>query len=172
MGSRRFLPQDFTIPRKVWRDTFLIRPLCMEDVVRDFTCYMSCVDYIREGEFIQPITMPFLDFPRHDATLRSALVLLAVAEYEMSLGRRVEYGLFSRDETEEFGCIYIMPSMKRGFDAQVTFWIREDQASALEADLLEFLRAWVPSAYPHLERIAFPGRDVSWNDWFEKTHEQ
>lgn len=162
---RRFLPADFVIPATVWKDQFCIRPLAMEDVVRDFTCYMGCVDYLREGGFIQPPDMPFIDFPRDDMTLREALILLGVAEYEMSLGNRVEYGLFSKDEREEFGCIYIMPSMKEGYDAQVTFWVHQDRQDTLDGPLYTFLKDWVPGAYPFLNTIIFPGRDMAWKEW-------
>ena len=165
MTRRRLFPRTFDIPSTRWRDGFTIRPLCMEDVVRDFTCYMTCVDYLRTGGFIQPPDMPFVDFPRHDMSLRSALVLLGVAEHEMWLGRRVEYGLFNVAETEEYGCIYILPSMTRGFDAQVTFWVREDRHADLDADLYGFLREWVPAVYPMLPRILFPGREMGWDQW-------
>lgn len=90
MAHRKFLPKGFAIPQTEFQGQYCIRPLSMDDAVTDFACYMSCVDYIREGGFIQPTSMPFIDFPRHDMTLRDAIILLAVAEYEMSLGHRIE----------------------------------------------------------------------------------
>ncbi|WP_169546441.1 hypothetical protein [Sneathiella aquimaris] len=163
--QKRFLPKDFSIPTVKWKQKYVIRPLIMEDVTKDFTCYMGCVDYIQEGAFIQPVNRPFTDFPNHNITLRKALILLAVAEYEMALGNRVEYGIFSDDEQEEFGCVYIMPSMKEGHDAQVTFWVKEESYALLDNELYNFLKNWVPYAYPFLKTILFPGREITWEAW-------
>jgi hypothetical protein len=165
LAKRRLLPKDFALPTTSWKDAFRIRPLTIDDVVKDFACYMSCVDFLRTGGFIQPPDMPFIDFPRHDTTLRWALILLGHAEYLMANGERVEFGLFDAAEKEEFGCIYVLPTRKEGFDAEVTFWVRQDHYEVLDAELYEFLQHWVPKAFPMLRSVLFPGRQMSWSAW-------
>jgi hypothetical protein len=126
---------------------------------------MSCVDYLREGNFFQPPGMPWIDFPKHDMSLRDAIVLLGAAENAMNRGERIEYGVFSKDESVEVGCVYLAPSIKKGVDAELTFWLRQDLAAELEGSLQAHLKQWVASAFPFIDNVLLPGREVSWAQW-------
>ena len=46
------------------------------------------------------------------------------------------------------GCVYIMPTRKRGHDCKVTLWVR----------------AWIADVWP-FSNPALPGRAVSFEDW-------
>lgn len=62
----------------------------------------------------------------------------------------------------QLGCVYVDPSRKA--DAEVAFWVRSDELdTGLERDLEDAVRAWIPSSWP-FENVAYPGRDISWED--------
>jgi hypothetical protein len=165
MPSHRLIPASFEPPSTVLDGAYVIRPLRMEDAVIDHESYMSCVDYLRTGGFIQPPDTRWVDFPRHDMTVRTALALLRNAEHQMAAGERVEYGVFNLLQTRSSGCIYVLPSHTPRYDAMVTFWVREADHGALDAPLYALLRAWMPLAYPMFKTIGYPGRELSWDDW-------
>jgi len=163
--SARMFPPEFVVPTTVVDGRFRVRPLVMEDLARDYQAYMGCVEYLRYGGFLQPPDGALFDWPTPDITIRWALVLLAEIEFSLHYGQRVEYGIFDLAEREEFGCLYVLPSLKAGYDAQVTMWVRQDVHDELDALLFEHLRGWVPTAFPMLDRIVFPGRELSWPEW-------
>ena len=82
-------------------------------------------------------------------------------------GYKVEYIVLSPDETESFGCIYVFPPSKAGFDVEVTMWTRADVVDEFDAELYAFARKWIPAQYPFFRSIAWPGREIPWEDWVE-----
>ena len=61
---------------------------------------------------------------------------------------------------------YFLPPEKAGFDAQCFYWARTSElASGLDAHLVEAVRGWLASDAWPWQKIAFPGRDVSWAEW-------
>ncbi len=75
------------------------------------------------------------------------------------------YAVFDRDETELFGCVYIDPTDKAGADADISWWVRDDQVGGpLEAELDRFVPEWIARVWP-LTAPRYVGRDISWDDW-------
>ncbi len=75
------------------------------------------------------------------------------------------YGVLSPDRQEEFGCVYINPSPKEGYDAVVRLWVTKQGAAAgLEPKLEKAVRAWIAAKWP-FKKVAFPGRDMPMADW-------
>lgn len=163
--SSGFLPNGFEVPSVTWNDMYRIRPLQVEDADIDYDCYMSCVDYLRDGGFIQPPGAPYLDWPRLDQPRRWSTVLLGHAEYQLAAGEAIEYGIFNLDNTEEYGCLYVRRSGNLDYSCAVTFWIRESHQSLLDAELHTFAQEWIASAFPFSGPVGFPGRSISWSDW-------
>ena len=63
------------------------------------------------------------------------------------------------------GCVYIRPSSKPGYDAQVTLWVTQaDYDAGFEATLYEWTKYWVEQSWPFAE-VAYPGRDIAWEAW-------
>ena len=61
---------------------------------------------------------------------------------------------------------YVMPPQRAGYDAQVFYWARSSElASGLDAHLGEAVHAWLRDSWPWWPRVAYPGRDISWDDW-------
>jgi hypothetical protein len=70
------------------------------------------------------------------------------------------------DESQCLGCTYIVPSDKAGYDAAAFYWVRTS-AAELDGKLGSAFRNWVAEAWP-FARVAYPGRDIAWNDWLAK----
>jgi hypothetical protein len=63
----------------------------------------------------------------------------------------------SLDEARALGCVYIYPTRKQGYDAEVYLWARQSElASGLEAELTTAVRSWLRAKWP-FENAAFPG---------------
>ena len=61
---------------------------------------------------------------------------------------------------------YFFPSEKAGFDAQCFYWVRTSElAAGLEAHLGDTVRGWLASDAWPWTKVAFPGRDIPWDEW-------
>jgi hypothetical protein len=163
MLEERWLPEGFEIP-VVESARWELRPLSMDLLAQDFHAYMSSVDHLRNGGMLQPPGAPWIDWPRRDITVRWALAALGEAEFAMAYGYRVEYAILAPDQSESFGCVYVFPSSKADFDAEVTMWTRADVVNEYDAEVYDFIRTWLPKQYPFF-RIAWPGREIPWDEW-------
>lgn len=63
------------------------------------------------------------------------------------------------------GCVYIDPTRRSGFDAEVFLWARQSElAGGLEERLYRTVQEWLRADWP-FEKVAFPGRDIDWPAW-------
>lgn len=63
------------------------------------------------------------------------------------------------------GCVYIEPTRKQGYDAEVYLWARETKlGTGLDARLLDAVKRWLGREWP-FTNIAFPGRELPWPQW-------
>ena len=63
------------------------------------------------------------------------------------------------------GCVYVNPTRKRGYDAAVFLWARQSElAGGLETRLYAAVREWIAKEWP-FAKVAFPGRDIGWDEW-------
>ncbi len=164
MLGERFLPEGFEIPTHDgphWK----LRQLNMDHLAQDYHAWMSSIDHLRNGGMLQPPGAPWIDWPRPDLSIRWALAALGEAEFAALYGYKAEYIVLSPDETESFGCIYVFPPSKAGFDAEVTMWTRADVVDEYDTEIYEFAQGWIPQQYPFFESIAWPGRETNWDEW-------
>ncbi|MCC7374242.1 MAG: hypothetical protein IT581_06285 [Verrucomicrobiales bacterium] len=72
---------------------------------------------------------------------------------------------FVPKESKVTGCVYINPTPKRGYDAAVYLWARQSELEGgLESRMLAAVKEWLVKEWP-FKKAAFPGRDISWEDW-------
>jgi hypothetical protein len=75
------------------------------------------------------------------------------------------FAVLNRDGSKEFGCFYLRPSAKEGYDVVATMWVVKDQFDAgLEDQLYKDLKAWVAQAWP-FQKPAWRGREISAEAW-------
>ena len=152
-----FVPADFNVPARLETAEFRLRMLTVHDVVKDYDAVMSSVEHCKT-------VWPGSKWP-DGLTLEQNLIDLGWHQKEFQTRRSFAYTVVTPSETMVVGCVYILPTHKRGHDAEVYLWARQSElAGGLEDRLHAAVREWVAQDWP-FKAAAFPGRDVSWETW-------
>jgi len=156
---KRFVPESAIIPVGIETEDFRIRALTINDVVKDYDAVMSSIDHLR-GVF-----GPGSTWPSADLTLEQDLIDLGWHQKEFQLGSSFAYTVMSLDESRCLGCVYVDPSEKAVYDAQVILWVRQSEVSkGLDEKLFSTAKTWLSKQW-WFTRVAFPGRELSWQEW-------
>ena len=156
-SSFPFVAADFEVPATLETEDFRLRMLTVNDVIKDYDAVMSSADYLID-------VWPDSGWPV-GLTLEQNLVDLGWHQGEFERRRSFAYTVVTLDGGRVVGCVYINPTRKRGYDAQVYLWAREaPMSSQPDAELYEAVGAWLASEWP-FENPAFPGRSVDWDTW-------
>lgn len=149
------VPRDFVVPQRLDHADFLLRPMLIGDVVKDYDAVMSSALHL------QGVFGPDNDWPRPDLSFEQDLIDLGWHHAEFQMRRSFAYTMLSRDGSLCLGCTYIYPTERAGFDAEAFAWVRASHAARLDAPLLAAFRAWLRQEWP-FRTVAFPGRDQAW----------
>ena len=154
-----FIPEDFVVPEVVEHKTFRLRMLCADDLDKDYEAVMESLDRLKG--FFGPKSL----WPKEGMTKEDDLNDLRWHEKEFTERKSFAYTVTSPDESRCLGCVYIFPSRKKSYDADVFCWVRSSEvASGLDNILFEYVKKWVQEQWP-FEKIAFPGREIGWQEW-------
>ncbi len=157
MKPGQFIEDDFEVPETLETESFRLRMLTVHDLVKDYDAVMSSVD-----ELVN--VWPGSGWPV-GLTLEENLIDLGWHQREFMIRRSFAYTVVSLDESRTLGCVYINPTWKRGYDAQVFLWAREAKmGTGLDATLYETVKLWLKEAWP-FTNPALPGRDIDWDTW-------
>lgn len=156
MAVTPFVPKDFVVPKTLETDEFRLRMLTVHDVVKDYDAVMSSVAHCRTiwgGKWPEGLT------------LEQNLIDLGWHQKEFQTRRSFAYTVVHPSESAVLGCVYLLPTQKRGFDAEVYLWARQSAlASGLEDRLHAAVTDWVASSWPFTS-VGFPGRSTSFAAW-------
>lgn len=151
-----FVPSDFTVPQTLETTEFRLRMLTVNDVVKDYDAVMSSVEHCRTiwgGRWPQGLT------------LEQNLIDLGWHQKEFQTRRSFAYTVVHPSEARVLGCVYIEPTRKPGYDAEVYLWARQSElAGGLEGRLYVAVEDWIASHWA-FGSVAYPGRSVSWEAW-------
>jgi hypothetical protein len=147
-----FVPAAFTIPQRLTHPDFLLRPLVIGDVVKDYDAVMTSITHL------QGIFGPASTWPSETLTLEQDLIDLGWHQKEFQLRRSFAFTAMAPDETRCLGCAYIYPTDRESFDAEAFCWVRASDAARLDAALFTTFKTWLTRDWP-FARIAFPGRE-------------
>ena len=79
--------------------------------------------------------------------------------------RSFAYAVLTSDGTRERGCLYIRPSSRSAFDAEVVMWVTQLEFDAgFDAELYAWAQNWISSSWP-MSKVVYPGRSVAWDEW-------
>lgn len=152
-----FVPGDFKVPVKLETDEFRLRMLTINDAVKDFDAVTTSVEHLKS-------IWPGGKWPE-GLTLEQNLIDLGWHQKEFQTRRSFAYTVVSLSEATVKGCVYIDPTLKVGYDAEVYLWARQSElASGLEDRLYDVVRTWLAKEWP-FENAAFPGRSIGWEAW-------
>ena len=154
-----FVPADFEVPTLVEAEGFKLVPLGPALVDIDYEAYMSSIEHL-QSTFTRSTDWPHAD-------IDDAAAMQDMLNEEDRFKRRVSfaYGVLTPDGDRERGCIYVRPSRKDGFDAQVSLWVTKAEFDAgFDAELYEWAQSWVADNWP-FANVAYPGRAIPWKEW-------
>ena len=156
-GLVPFVPADYVVPKTIETAEFRLRMLTVHDVVKDYDAVMSSLDHCKT-------IWPGSKWPE-GLTLEQNLIDLGWHQKEFQLRRSFAYTVVSPSESAVLGCVYIEPTKRRDYDAVVFLWARESElAGGLEDRLYHTVKDWIRADWP-FTRVAFPGRDITWDAW-------
>jgi hypothetical protein len=154
-----FVPASFDPPERVDAEGFTIRPLHVSDAVLDYDAVMTSIGSIRDTYWRAP------GWPQDDLSLMQNLIDLAWHTKERQFKTSFAYIPVTPDGSMELGCIYIDPSAKDAYDADVQMWVRESELdTGLDLRLFDTVRGWIERDWP-FERVAYPGREIPRDVW-------
>jgi hypothetical protein len=156
-SSYPFVDPDFKVPKELETQEFRLRMITVNDVVKDYDAVMSSADQLKN-------VWPGSGWPE-GLTLEENLVDLGWHQREFLDRRSFCYTVVNLDETKVIGAVYINPTRKRGYDAEVFLWARESKlGTGLDAKLFDVVKGWLAKKWP-FEKAAFPGREIDWKTW-------
>ena len=135
-----FVPAEFDIPATLETKRFRLRMLTVNDVVKDYDAVMSSKAHLNDkwGP----------GWPE-GLTLEQNLIDLGWHQKEFQRRRSFAYTVVSPDESWVLGCVYIDPTRKAGYDAEVYLWARQSElASGLETELTLKVKQWLEAEWP------------------------
>jgi len=149
---------DFIVPEVLETERMQLRPLTIEDVEMDYAAVMESEERLRT------IYDPGGEWPS-GLTLYQNTIELGWHQTEFQLRTSFAYTVVSLDEKQVLGCMYIYPTRKPGYDAEITMWVRQSQAdTGLDEHLFETIENWIATRWP-FKNPAYPGRRISHEDW-------
>lgn len=159
MDDSAFVPGDFDVPTRVEGEGFTVVPLGPELVKIDYDAYMSSIEHL------QKTFTRSTGWPTEDIGDAAAMADMENEERRFLARESFAYAVLTPDGTRERGCVYVRPPSKAGYDAEVRLWVTKAEYDAgFDAELQRWAETWVASRWP-FERVAWPGRAISWETW-------
>ena len=155
-----WLPADFVHPTWVLvRDGYHLRPIAAADADLDYPAVMG------SRQRLWSIFGQAWGWPPASMTYQQDLDDLARHEAEAATHLAFNYALLDDAETALLGCVYIDPPEKQGADAEISWWVVDDQVgTGLDRALDAMVPRWIAAAWPFAQP-RYLGRDLSWADW-------
>jgi hypothetical protein len=154
-----FIPDDFEPPVLVESDEFKLIPLGPELVEVDFEAYMSSIKHL-QSTFSRSGSWPHEDISDEDA-----MQDMLNEEERFNSRESFAYAVLTPDGQRELGCVYVRPSSKDGYDAQVSLWVtKADFDAGFDEELYTWTKRWLEESWP-FENVAYPGRAIDWATW-------
>ncbi|AOT08724.1 hypothetical protein [Pseudoalteromonas luteoviolacea] len=152
-----FIPESFEPPIIFDSEHFHFRVLEEEVAELDFEAVMS------SQKRLQGVFGPKSMWPKSNMTLEENIASLKVHKREFDSRDAFAYSVFNNSKKKCLGSVYIDPSQSSNYDCEVYLWIRDDNIF-LDNELYQIVFNWLQEAWP-FSKIAFPGRDILWEDW-------
>ena len=164
-SSYPFVPTEFNIPSTLETKNYRLRMLTVHDLVKDFDAVISSSVKLRE-------VWPASDWPL-GLTLEENLVDLGWHQREFTTRRSFAFTVVTLDETRVLGCVYINPTRKKNYDAEIYLWTRtaEKETDPTDEQLLTTVENWVAQEWPFVSP-AFPGKKIPWSLWNQVDEEK
>ena len=161
-----FLPPDRRVPARLDLPTsHHLRPIRVADLAIDYPTVMRCQSRLWER------FGPVWGWPPADMTIEQDRDDLIRHVEEMSRNESFNYAIFDAEERHLLGCVYIDPPATTDHDAQVCWWVADEEVSGpLDRCLDDAISRWLEDQW-RLERPRIIGRDITWTAWHAEGDE-
>jgi len=157
--SKPFVPAEFDVPVVLENQYFRIRTLTVNDLVKDYDAVMSSLDHLK-GVF-----GPDSTWPSKGLSLEQDLLDLGWHQEEFEIRSSFAYTVVSLDEERVIGCLYVSPTKKQNFDAEIIMWVRQDVVDdGYDEILFSTVKEWISKEWP-FGNPGYPGREIVWDEW-------
>ena len=158
--SAPWLPPEFEHPERVEVPPgHHLRPIRESDTALDYPAVMGSRDRLWS------MFGPPWGWPPTTMTYEQDQADLARHEREAREHRSFNYAVFDSGESRLVGCVYIDPAERAGADADISWWVVDDEAGGpLDAALADFVPRWITEHWP-FTAPRFIGRDLTWAQW-------
>ena len=147
------------MPTGLVTEEFRLRMLTVNDVVKDYDAVMNSYEHL------QGVFGPGSTWPQANLSLEQDLIDLGWHQKEFQNRTSFAYTVMSLGESRCLGCVYVYPSDREDYDAQVILWARQSELpNGLEDRLLSAVKVWMETSWP-FERVGFPGKEIPWAEW-------
>jgi len=159
-----FVPDTFKVPVDLIQESFVLKPLKAVHAEMDYQAVMSSIDHLTG-------VIGRGDWPG-DLTLEEDRYALAGHEWEFKKRIGFVYTVMNKPETDVIGCVYIYPSRLDDYDSEIVLWVTGKEFKRGTDDLLyKAIIEWMEKEWP-FENIIYPGREISWDIFFEALDKQ
>ena len=154
------IPNTFILPTVLETQRMRLRPLTIQDVVRDYEAVMESEERLRT------VFRPHGEWPA-GLTLEQNTIELGWHQVEFQERTSFAYTVENLAATKILGCMYIYPTLKQGYDVEISMWVRQSQVdSGLDEHLFETVEGWINEVWP-FQNPGYPGRTISFDEWQE-----
>lgn len=154
-----WIAADFKVPVLVETPGFKVVPLSPALAKVDFAAYMSSIDHLQKT-FTRSTAWPHAGITDTDAMLD-----METEQARFTKRESFAYAVLTPDGSRERGCIYVYPSLAKGYDAMVRIWVTKAEHNAgFDAELYAWATNWLKTDWP-FAKVAYPGRAIAWGEW-------
>jgi hypothetical protein len=157
MWHAPLVPDDFKVPESLECEGYRLRPLNYDVMLQDYDAVHRARANIAKAVNLDEEF--FRTWP-----IQSSVIEMGWHMGEWRRRRSFTYSIMSHDNKMCYGSVYVYPTPKRDFDAQVMIWTTPDRPDGFDNSVYETVRKWIADVWP-LGRVGYPGREISWSEW-------
>ncbi len=116
----QLVPDSFEVPQNYVGSGYKLVPLGPAVAELDYKAYMGSIEHIRSS-------MGGGNWPRPSLTLEDQAKDMAGEKAQWDARKSFPYAVLSADGSKEYGCFYVRPSNKAGYDAVAIMWVIKEQ---------------------------------------------
>ena len=151
------VPNTFDAPVAFEGPGFRLRPLNFEVMLLDYEAVLKGALNLTTADRSD-------EYDYSKFTLQDEIIEVGWHTGEWRRRHSFAYSVMSPDNSVCYGSVYINPTKKREYDAEVIMWVVPDEHARLDAAVYEGVKRWMADAWP-LQKVGYPGREVSFGDW-------
>lgn len=137
-----FVPRDFDVPRSLSAAGLCLQALTLDHAEADFEAITSSREHLQ--------ALFGKGWP-DGLTPEQHRIDLAWHQKEFERRTSFAYVVFAQSGREVLGCVYVSPSDRSAFDAEVRYWVRSSElASGLQERLGALLADWMEDVWPFI----------------------